>query len=424
MPTATELALAFDGVLERSHTPIGYRIGVLLVACVMVLLPIVYLAMIAATAWGVAWYARSAVGMFEHVRGRAIIFVFIIYAAPIIAGGLVVIFMILPLFWRGAKREKTLWVDRREQPLLYAYVEHLCDTMGVPRPYRIDVTAEANASAHVDNGWWGLFRRRLVLTIGLPLVTGFDLREFTGVLAHEFGHFAQGGSMRLQRIVHSINMWFMRMAFTRTGIDDSLDAMLGEEPHWTVAIIGLISKLALGTARLALKLMSLLSHLLAMNMSRQAEFDADRHAARVVGSEAMSAGLERVPFVALANGAAIKNAQQGWARKSLPDDLILLTGHFLTNMPAKTKDSLTAQILTAESSWFDTHPPLYQRIGRLKKAKWKGVMKLNGKSELLFKEFDELCKLSTMSLYHDALGDALKPEYLAPTNIPSAKPAG
>jgi hypothetical protein len=35
--------------------------------------------------------------------------------------------------------------------------------------------------------------RELVLTIDLPLVAGLTLKQFTGVLAHEFGHFSRGG---------------------------------------------------------------------------------------------------------------------------------------------------------------------------------------------------------------------------------------
>jgi Zn-dependent protease with chaperone function len=36
----------------------------------------------------------------------------------------------------------------------------------------------------------------LVLVIGLPLAAGMSMRQVAGVLAHEFGHFAQGAGMR------------------------------------------------------------------------------------------------------------------------------------------------------------------------------------------------------------------------------------
>src|SRR4051812_16472178 len=196
--TSVQLATAFDGKLERAPLSIGYHIGVLLVAGAMILLPFAYLAMIAGTIWLVGWHATHSVSMFRHVRGgHVMLFTRVIYVAPIIAGFLLVLFMILPLFWRSSKSARPFWVDPPEQPLLYAYIDQLCDAMRVPRPARIDVIASANASAHIDNGLWGLISRRLVLTIGLPLPLAMDLRQFTGVIAHELGHLSQGSSMRL-----------------------------------------------------------------------------------------------------------------------------------------------------------------------------------------------------------------------------------
>ena len=79
----------------------------------------------------------------------------IVYIAPLLAGSLLVLFMVLPLFDKARETSRPLWVDRREQPLLYAYVEKLCDTMGAPRPVRIDVVPSVTASAHIDNGCSG-----------------------------------------------------------------------------------------------------------------------------------------------------------------------------------------------------------------------------------------------------------------------------
>lgn len=46
-----------------------------------------------------------------------------------------------------------------------------------------------------------------------------DLQQFAGVLAHEFGHFAQSSGMRLSYLIRSINHWFARVVF--------------EEDQWT-----------------------------------------------------------------------------------------------------------------------------------------------------------------------------------------------
>src|SRR5262249_32584491 len=98
-PTGTQLATAFDGRLEPVRTSPLYFLATFFVFIAMVLLPIVYLAIITGAAAGVYWYAVHATGMFHHVRGgRVVLLLGVAYVAPLIAGGLLVLFMILPLF--------------------------------------------------------------------------------------------------------------------------------------------------------------------------------------------------------------------------------------------------------------------------------------------------------------------------------------
>lgn len=422
--TGAQLARAFEGKLEPRRLSIGYHIGLAAIALLMVLLPLVYFGLIAGTGWLVKWHITHDASMLKYARGgRAAFFVFLIYLTPVIAGGLLILAMLLPLFWRGRRGPKPFWVDRREEPLLYAYVENLCDTMRAPRPERIDIVAAATASAHIDNGLFGLIRRKLVLTIGLPLPAEMSLRQFTGVLAHELGHFTQGSSMRLSYLIHNINGWFVRMGFGESGVDAFIDDMLEtEDQHWAIALVALFCKLVVGTAKLVLKALALVSHALTMTHSRSAEFDADYQAGRIVGSDAMGQALEALPAIDAAFDIAVERARGGWVRRRLPDDLVLCTRALHGHLPAEIKTKLANEILTAESSWFDTHPPLFVRIGALKKAKLKGVLKLDAPATVLFKDFDELSKMATIDLYQNVLGDALQPEHLVETRVQPPQP--
>jgi len=62
----------------------------------------------------------------------------------------------------------------------------------------------------------------LVLAAGLPLVAWLSLRQFAGVLAHEFGHFSQGAGMRPTYVIRSISHWFTRVIYERDEWDDKL----------------------------------------------------------------------------------------------------------------------------------------------------------------------------------------------------------
>ena len=297
MPTGTQLATAFDGKLESIPVSLWYRISVVLVAAVMVLLPIAYLGIIAGAVGLLALLFNVAGDVFGSVRNpRGIFFIGVLFLAGVLANVLLILGLVLPIFWRSKKpKQKTLWIDRREQPLLFAYVDRLCDTMRVPRPVRIDVIAGVNASAHIDNGIFGLVHRRLVLTIGLPLVASMDLKQFTSVLAHELGHFSQGISMRLTYAVVHLNGWFARIAYTRSGIDEMLASMVDSEAHWSLSLIGLTAQLMMWMARTLLKALALMSHALTMRLSRQAEFGADLKAARIAGSAAAGDALQLLP---------------------------------------------------------------------------------------------------------------------------------
>jgi Zn-dependent protease with chaperone function len=419
--SGTQLAMAFDGKLEPARISILYHVAQFLVFCAMVLLPLVYFAIIAAAVAGVRWYAiHASVILSVAPVGRAVIILGVIYIAPLIAGGLLVLFMILPLFWRSKKEEKPFAADRREQAMLYAYIDQLSDAMRAPRPARIDLSASPNASAHIDNGLFGIVSRRLVLTIGLPLVAAMDLRQFTGVIAHELGHFSQGGGMRLAYAIHRINRWFLRLAYGRSGVDDVLDSMIGNEPHWAVGLIGLLSKLVLWITRLILMGMALISHALSMHLSRQAEYDADHRAARTVGGECLGDALQLAPYIDVAGKLGLERARAGWKRQTLPDDLVTLTEAFRNHLSPKVKDKITAAILAEDEHWFDTHPSLYKRVAVLKKSRIQGVLKLDAPATLLFKDFDELCKLATIKLYLTVLGDHLQPEHLVPVQLTPA----
>lgn len=125
------------------------------------------------------------------------------------------LFMLRPLVAAAPKQASLQRLEPEDEPLLFAFVARLCRAVGAPRPHAIHLDCQVNTSASFWRGWLGMFSGRLVLTIGMPLAVGLSLREFAGVLGHEFGHFAQGGGMRLTYIIRSVNHWFTRVVYER-----------------------------------------------------------------------------------------------------------------------------------------------------------------------------------------------------------------
>lgn len=98
--------------------------------------------------------------------------------------------MFKPLFARPAPAAQPLAVNPGAEPTLYAFIAKVCETVHAPMPDRIDIDCQINAAAGFKSGG-GWLNGALVLKIGLPLMAGLTVRQFAGVVAHEFGHFSQ-----------------------------------------------------------------------------------------------------------------------------------------------------------------------------------------------------------------------------------------
>ena len=226
--------------------------------------------------------------------------------------------------------------------------------------------------------------------------------------------------MRASYAVHRINGWFIRLGFGRTAADDFVRQLAGDSHHWTGQLVAATCYAALGVARLVLKGLAVVSHATSMHLSRQAEFDADRRSARIVSSDAMATALEAMPYLAVAGDLATAQAQAGWAKRQLPDDLVVMTRAYALAMPVAVRRKVEAGVLSADARWFDTHPPLFRRIAVLKRAADPGVLRVDAPAAVLFRDFDELCKLATIGMYQASpIGPKLKPEHLVPAVVPA-----
>ena len=204
---------AFDGDFPRVRSTFAYRFGILFVTFAVLLLPLIYLTLIAAVGYFVYWHATANVGIVKAVRNVwGILF---LYVGPLVAGAILIVFMIKPLFARPARGGLGRKLKHGQEPLLFAFVDRIADAVGAPEPQQIRVDCDVNASASFGRGMMGLFGRKLVLTIGLPLAAGLDLQQLAGVLAHELGHFAQGAGMRLTYLIRATSGWFARVVYER-----------------------------------------------------------------------------------------------------------------------------------------------------------------------------------------------------------------
>ena len=404
---------AFEGDIEPVKVSLGYRLGILLVTVVMVILPLIYMGIIAAVAYGVYYHAVNDTGMLEEGRGRAKAVVLLAYLAPMIVGSILVVFMFKPLFSRPPKQGKPFSLKRREEPLVFAFVERICQAVRAPLPKRIDVDCQVNASASFRRGFWSMFQNDLVLTIGMPLVAGLNLRQLAGVLAHEFGHFSQGAGMRLTYIIRSISHWFTRVVYERDRWDERL-IQWSQQTDIRLGWVLYLARLFVWVTRKILWVLMMIGHIISGLMLRQMEFDADRYEARLAGSDAFEETARQLPMLMVAFQGAQADLGNFYREGRLADDLPRLIMANVEQLPAEVRQKINASVKESITGLLDTHPCDKDRIANAHRENSAGIFHLKAPASVLFRNFSAQSKAVTWELYQDMLGPALKRTDLHP----------
>lgn len=409
-PSAQQVLGAFRGEIQPVRVSLVYKFGLLLIALVMVLLPLIYVGMIGLVGYGLHYHATQNDTLLDGDPGLVAT---VLFFAPLGAGPILIVFMIKPLFARSADRQAGCAVYRNREPVLWALVEKVCAVVGAPVPSRIHVDCDVNASASFRRGAVSLFGNDLVLTIGLPLVAGLNMRQLTGVLAHEFGHFSQGTGMRVTYVVRAINAWFARVVYHRDVLDVKLEQW-SRNTDIRLAIVLLTARLFIWITRRVLWMLMMLGHMISCFMLRQMEFDADRYEARVVGGDCFAGTARRLAELGAATEEAFASLQNAWQDARLVDDLPRLIHSRVSRMTKSERQEIERHVRDTKTGLLDTHPADRDRVASVAKEQAEGVFHLDSPSTSLFCDFEALCKAATRSYYRQMLGSGTEMPKLVP----------
>jgi Zn-dependent protease with chaperone function len=401
---------ALRGRVTRPRTGPLYTAGLAVVAVAMVLLPLIYVGLIALLVWGVVVHLTVNTWIVNDMAGGASRLV--LYLGPAIVGGILAFFMVKPLFAPRAKPPESVRLDPEGEPLLFAFTERICELVGARPPSAIHVDGQVNASASLRRGVWS---RELGLTIGLPLVAGLDMRELAGVLAHEFGHFAQGAGMRLTYVIRSINGWFAAVVYGRDRWDARLEKA-SAKADFRLGIVLYAARAGVWVSRRILWALMQAGHAISCFMLRQMEYDADRCEARIAGADAFEATMVRMGELDVASRMAFGDVQQSWDRGRLPEDLPLLIGHRADLLPADVRAGLARAAASGRTGWFDTHPSEADRIRAVRRHDEPGIFDLDAPASDLFADFEGLSRRVTRHEYAERFGLVFDDEMLMPTD--------
>ena len=195
---------------------------------------------------------------------------------------------------KNHKPENRIKLVKKDHEELFAFIDEICKTTGAPKPKNIYVDPDVNAYVSYTNVWLSLFLpTRKELTIGLGLVSSLNLSEFKAVVAHEFGHFAQK-SMKIGSYIHSANTIIHGMIFSRDKWDEILDQWRNSDIRLS-ATAWIITPIIWGIRQLLMLFYTMLNMMHSL-LSREMEFNADKVAVKVAGSDAIVSALWKLEY--------------------------------------------------------------------------------------------------------------------------------
>ena len=321
--------------------------------------------------------------------------------------------MLKPLFGKPPHTNGRRTVEREDEPLLFDFVEHICDIVDAPRPAEIEIDCTINAAASFNRGVLSLLGGDLRLTIGISMVAGLNVRQFAGVLAHEFGHFSQGTGMRFSYLIRSISFWFTRVVYERDAWDEKL-YRLSEHENPVLRLVLSLTRFGIWLTRRVLWVLMLAGHAVSGFLLRQMEFDADRYESRVAGCKSFSTTSRRMSVLNVAHGGALDDLQQVHDEGRLADDLPQLIVLNVKEIPRKILKQLKKQEEEASTGLFDTHPCHRDRVENAMQDGSEGIIVADHPAEQLFQKFGVRSRSVTLDFYTEIFGGKFKKKLVRP----------
>ncbi|MFC4726966.1 M48 family metalloprotease [Coralloluteibacterium thermophilus] len=369
------------------------------VAVLCLLMPVAYFASIGAIGWlEFAYYSRWAPAP-GTIRGIGLLMAWII---PGFVGLVLVLFLLKPLFAPRPRPPRAVELDPVAEPELFEAVRALCAAIGVQAPVAIEISHEPNAWVRFDDGLGAFLAGRKRLAIGLPLVAGMDVRQFVGVLAHEFGHFAQGGGMRSASLVHRVNRWLESRAYEPDAWDERLARWGENSPLLPVSVAILVAQACLWLTRGLLRLLFHASLWISGRLSQEMEFDADRYEASVSGSAVFRESALRLRGLARACDEVADANHRAWREGRLVADLPAAAIARMSQWGPEVWDELALGLRNDEvTRYWASHPADQARIANAEALAAPGLVHDVRPAHVLFRDLPALSRRVTEHFYSE-----------------------
>ncbi len=231
-----------------------------------------------------------------------------------------------------------LVLTEQDQPGLWAEVRDLAATAGTRAPDEIRLVPEVNAAVSEETSLLGLRTGTRRMFLGVPLLQGLSRNQLHAVLAHELGHHSTSRT-RLGALIHRSRLAIAEVAA-------GLSNPLVKRPFRTYA-------------RIFFSLTRPLAH--------AHEIDADQLSATVAGPRTAAVALRTLPALDAAWRIYLEQYVEAGTHYGLRPTRFFDNFTNLMSDPERLEElaRISAAPPEVNTSAYDSHPPLSERIERL-----------------------------------------------------------
>ncbi len=297
-------------------------------------------------------------------------------------------------------------LTKKKEPQLYSFIEKICSSIGAKNPVLIEATCGTTISIEYKKGFLSFLEEQKTLSISLPLFKQYTLPEFASVVSSEVAHYNESVRSQIYYFIKNIVTLFYNASHKNDAIDEYVNTTKNTTTNiLLISLLYLLLFFNIISKKISL-IFYTISHAISKSYLSSMDYEADRIASQLVGSEVIESALFKQHLVNLAWQEAydLLLKEQKPKSNSLPNDFIQLVSHIINNKTPeelnKWKNTITH---SSVSSYSPTKPSLSERIQQIRRKNFKCSFTSDKNALSLLQNVDEYSKVLTTRLYREQI---------------------
>jgi len=401
--TLSDVERAMPGRFEPPSASAAYLLGLFFAASVVMTLPLIYAAVIAAVA---------ALGVFAAAKGYELVLtprlslifpVVVLCLAAVFACGIIVYYLLRQLFLikRPFNCADMKELDPANEPLIYALAKNVAERINAPPPDRIylSILAEASVLRTYKNLF---FADKRFLIIGLPYIEGLNARGVAGIIASELARYSQSAGAGVGRALDRVLSMFAQAAYPDESREAGFEKIAGSESDYDPAFkvrTRIFSKIGLFFAVLTARALYKFGLLFSRFFLRKMELDADACSAAVQGSVSFCETEKKRGAMSAAQSFLFLNPASLSGSGGLPDNIPAAVAAIAGEMDEAERKKVENRFKAVKSALRDARPSPGERSEAALKRNSMGIFALEAPASALLSDSYAVGKEITLDFY-------------------------